>query len=86
MAVLMVPIKQITKSAIQERFVICLFDCVLRKACEVNIAVLVTMSLSSYTGHPSVPLVPVPLGMNLHHAKMVVVEPSTYLASKRNFF
>ena len=45
-------------------------------------AVLVTVSLGKYTGHPLIPLVPVPLvaRMNLHHAKMVVVgtKPSMY--------
>ena len=50
-------------------------------------AVLVTVSSGSCTGHPPVPLVPALLvaRMNLHHAKMVVAEPSMYLASKRNF-
>ena len=36
MAVLMVPVKQITKPAIQEGFIVCFFGCVLREACETN--------------------------------------------------
>ena len=40
-----------------------------------HIAVLVTVSLGKFTGHPRIPLVLVPLvaRMNLHHAKMVIV-------------
>ena len=36
MAVLMVPVKQITKPAIEERFIVCFFGPVLRKTCIIN--------------------------------------------------
>ena len=36
MAVLMVPVKQITKPTIKERFIVCFLSCVLRKACIIN--------------------------------------------------